>query len=149
MKVVTLGVSDGWEGGKGRLSMGGTLPKALPDLILCPGHLQLVLTWLAGAEGGDAIQALRHMGSMGTCPWEMPPEICRSVLREMPKGVQPWCWDKLSDQGCGMWHCPLCSLGSRCWSLECPLFQSCGMGHEEGDSPVGPVVSPAHTHPLG
>lgn len=52
-------------GGKGRLSVGGTLLKALPDLMLCPGHVQLVLTGLAGAEGGDAVQALRHMVSMG------------------------------------------------------------------------------------
>lgn len=80
------------------------------------------------------------MGSMGTYPWEMPPEMCRSIPGGTPKRVQPQCWDKPSARrgDPGTVPCPLRALaaggvggGGR------PLLQSCGTGHEGANSPRG------------
>lgn len=66
--IVALGVPDGPEGGKGRLGWGGTAKGfAWPHTLPSTGPY-----WAGGADGGDALQALKHVGFVGMCPWEMP-----------------------------------------------------------------------------
>lgn len=108
----------GVPGARGDLVRGRASLKALPGLILCP---QLVLYWTGGAEGGDALQVLRHMGSMGTCPWETPlirsPNLQRAEAspERRARGSSPSSGTS-SVTGDGTWHCHVHpQLGSRCW----------------------------------
>lgn len=108
----------GWSGGKGRLGGGGggASLKTFPGLILCPRHLQLVLTGSEGAEGGDGLLALRHVVSMGPCPWEMPlirtPNLrCAEASPEgQPRGSSPGAGTS-SVPGDGTWHGPSSPAG--------------------------------------
>lgn len=144
---MALGVPNGWEGGKGRLGMGRASLKALPGLILCPTAGPY---WAERAEGGDALQALRYVGSMGTCPWAMPPEICRSIPGGMPKGVQPQRWDKLSGWGGGCGTIARPQLGSWCWGRGgVPFSTAAGWGMKRQTAPgdVGPRGGPCPCPP--
>lgn len=144
-----------WESqGQGETWFGGASLKALPGLILCP---QLVLYWTGGAKGGDALQVLRHMGSMGTCPWETP--LIRSPnLRRAEASPERRTRESSPSSGTssvtgdGTWHFHVHpQLGSQCWrgrSSPFPELRDVAWRGKQLQGTCGPVVSPARTYPL-
>lgn len=70
--IVALGVSDGLEGDKNRPGTGGHCSRQFLASYSALHIYNWGLQGLERGEGSDAPQALRFVGSVVMCPWEMP-----------------------------------------------------------------------------